>query len=79
LGNQSIIGRIKYKRYLIDIYMKKVPFNSSNELTVKDIEGYYIRKVTPFGTSAKVDCPKEHLGKTVFLVITSNDSESVHL
>ncbi len=52
--------------------------NSSNELTVKDIEGYYIRKVTPFGTSAKVDCPKEHLGKTVFLVITSNESESVH-
>jgi putative transposon-encoded protein len=79
LGNQSIIGRIKYKRYLIDIYMKKVPFNSSNELTVKDIEGYYIRKVTPFGTSAKVDCPKEHLGKTVFLVITSNESESVRL
>jgi putative transposon-encoded protein len=53
--------------------------NSSNELTVKDIEGYYIRKVTPFGTSAKVDCPKEHLGKTVFLVITSNESESVRL
>jgi len=23
--------------------MKKVPFNCSNELTVKDIEGYYIR------------------------------------
>jgi putative transposon-encoded protein len=59
--------------------MRKVPMNSSNELTVKDIEGYYIRKVTPFGTSAKVDCPKEHLGKTVFLVITSNESESVHL
>ncbi len=59
--------------------MKKVPMNSSNELTVKNIEGFYVRKVTPFGTSAKVDCPKEHLGKTVFLVVTSNESESVSL
>ncbi|MEM3397399.1 MAG: DUF2080 family transposase-associated protein [Thermoplasmata archaeon] len=25
--------------------------------------------MTPFGTSAKVDCPKEHLGRTVYLVI----------
>lgn len=54
--------------------MKKVTFTSSNELAIKNIEGYYIRKVTPFGTSAKVDCPKEHLGKKVFLVITSDDS-----
>jgi putative transposon-encoded protein len=27
------------------------------------------KKVTPFGTGAKVDCPKEYLGKTVYLVI----------
>ncbi len=59
--------------------MRKVIMNSSNELTVNNIEGFYIRKVTPFGTSAKVDCPKEHLGKTVFLVITSNEPESVNL
>ncbi|MEM3413627.1 MAG: DUF2080 family transposase-associated protein [Thermoplasmata archaeon] len=26
-------------------------------------------KVTPFDTSAKIDCPKEHLGRTVYLVI----------
>ena len=59
--------------------MKKVPMNSSNELTIKDIEGYYIRKVTPFGTSAKVDCPKEHLGKTVFFVITGDEFGIVSL
>ena len=59
--------------------MKKVLMNSSNELTVKNIDGFYVRKVTPFGTSAKVDCPKEHLGKKVFLVIASNESESVRL
>ena len=59
--------------------MRKVPMNHSNELVIKNIEGFYIRKVTPFGTSAKVDCPKEHLGKTVFLVIACNESESVSL
>jgi len=54
---------IKCSIYLIDIYLRKVSIHSSNELTVKDIEGYYNRKVTPFGTSAKVDCPKEQLSK----------------
>ncbi|MGC9385178.1 MAG: DUF2080 family transposase-associated protein [Kosmotogaceae bacterium] len=49
--------------------MKKIPIIPENELTIKNIQGYYIKRVTPFGTSAKVDCPKEHLGKKVFLVI----------
>ena len=42
---------------------------TATELTIKNIEGFYIRKVTPIGTSAKVNCPKEHIGKTVYLVI----------
>ena len=38
-------------------------------LHVKNIRGFLRRKVTPFGTGAKVDCPKEYLVKEVFLVI----------
>ncbi|MDW7775212.1 MAG: DUF2080 family transposase-associated protein, partial [Methanosarcinales archaeon] len=53
--------------------MKKVPLTPATELKVNNIQGFYIRKVKPFGTSAKVDCPKEHLGKTVYLVILNND------
>jgi putative transposon-encoded protein len=53
--------------------MKKVPFNVATELKVNNICGFYIREVKPFGTSAKVDCPKEHLGKIVYLVIQNND------
>ncbi len=49
--------------------MKQIPFTTSTELTIKNIEGFYIRQVTPFGNSAKVDCPKAHLGKTVYLVV----------
>ena len=42
---------------------------TATELAIRNIEGFYIRKVTPLGTSAKVNCPKEHLGKTVYLVV----------
>ena len=54
-------------RYL----MKRVPMKTTSELTLQSIVGFYVRKVTPFGTSAKVDCPKEHLGRTVYLVVVN--------
>ncbi len=51
--------------------MKIIKLNTRTELKIKNIRGFLKRKVTKFGTSAKVDCPKEHLGKTVYLVITN--------
>ena len=53
--------------------MRKVPFNTATELKVNNICGFYIREVKPVGTSAKVDCPKEHLGKIAYLVIQNNE------
>jgi len=41
-------------------------------LHLKNIRGFLRRKVTPFGTGAKVDCPKEYLGKDVYLVIVDD-------
>jgi hypothetical protein len=32
------------------------------------------RQVTAYGTGAKVTCPKEYLGKTVYLIITDQPS-----
>ena len=55
--------------------MKRVPITPETDLRIKNIRGFYIRKVTRFGTSAKVDCPKEHLAKTVYLVILNHDDE----
>ena len=52
--------------------MKIIKFKTASELKIKNIVGFLKRKVTPFGTSAKVDCPKEYLGKTVYLVITND-------
>jgi len=49
--------------------MRKVKMKEQNELYVKDIVGFFEKKVTPFGSGAKVDCPKKYLGKRVYLVI----------
>lgn len=49
--------------------MKKVPLKAQRRLVIVGIRGFLIRKITPFGNSAKVDCPKEYLGRKVYLVI----------
>ena len=52
--------------------MKIVPLELKTKLNIEGIRGFIKRKVTPFGTSAKVDCPKEYLGHEVYLVILEN-------
>ena len=52
--------------------MKKIPFIRTNEITVKNIEGYFEKKVTKFGTGAKVDIPKEHLAKKVVILVSKD-------
>ena len=49
--------------------MRKVKIETESELKLSNIEGFLKKKVTTFGTGAKVDCPKEYLGKTVYLVV----------
>ena len=49
--------------------MRKIPFNPVNEFKVKNIRGYFERIVTKFGTGAKVDIPKKHLGKRVVILV----------
>lgn len=49
--------------------MKKVELKATNSLEIENIQGYLVRKVTKFGNGAKVDCPKEYLDRTVYLVI----------
>ncbi len=50
--------------------MNIVNVQESTEITIKGIYGFIERKVTKFGSGAKVDCPKEFLGRRVYLVIT---------
>jgi len=52
--------------------MKKIQIIKKTKLIIEGIEGFLIREVTPFGTSAKVSCPKEYLGKKVYLVFIND-------
>lgn len=53
--------------------MKKVKIEKANKLEIENIEGFVVRRVTSFGTSAKVSCPKEYLGKKVYLVFVKDE------
>ena len=52
---------------------RRVRFEARTRLVVEDIVGFMKRQVTPYGTGAKVTCPKEFLGKTAYLVITDEE------
>ena len=50
--------------------MRKVVLSRERLTLVEDqILGFLERTVTPFGNSAKVDCPKEYMGKRAYLII----------
>ena len=49
--------------------MRKIKTVISNEIKVENIIGYFERKVTKFGTGAKIDAPKEYLGGSVIILV----------
>lgn len=49
--------------------MKKVKINIKTELKLKGIKCFLEREVKPFGTSARIDFPKEFIGKKVYVII----------
>ena len=49
---------------------RKARFEATKELRLNGILGFMKRRVTPYGTGAKVDCLKEYLGRTAYVVIT---------
>ena len=53
--------------------MRKISINTKSKLILENIEGFVKRKVTKFGNSAKVSCPKEFLEREVYLVIVKNE------
>lgn len=46
----------------------------SNDIAVKNICGYFEREVNKFGTGAKIDAPKEYLGKKVIILVCKERS-----
>ncbi len=50
--------------------MIKRPIKPVTELKIENISGFFVRRVNKIGNSAKVDCPKEYLGRVVYIVVT---------
>ena len=49
--------------------MRKIKETATNQICVKNIQGYFERTINRFGTGAKIDAPKEHLGKKVIVLV----------
>jgi len=49
--------------------MKKVKINLKSELKLKGIKCFLEREVKPFGTSGRIDFPKEFIGKKVYVIV----------
>lgn len=49
--------------------MKKVNIFEKSTLTLKNIKCFLERVVKPFGTSGRIDFPKEFIGKKVYVVV----------
>lgn len=49
--------------------MRKIKLSKGNLEFHDEFEMIIEKKVTKFGTGAKIDCPKEHIGKKVYIII----------
>jgi len=50
---------------------------ANGSLVLRDnVLGFLERVVTPFGCSAKVDCPKKFIGKRVYLIVCEDLAKS---
>jgi putative transposon-encoded protein len=49
--------------------MRNIELTKKSTLTLRGIKGFLERVVKPFGTSARIDFPKEFIGKKVYVVV----------
>lgn len=49
--------------------MRKVEIIKKKIKLTDDVEVVYEKKVTPFGTSAKLDVPKKYRGRRAYVII----------
>jgi putative transposon-encoded protein len=53
-------------RYLI---MRKIEIIQGKITLTDEVENVYEKRVTPFGTSAKVGAPRKYIGKRAYVII----------
>jgi len=55
--------------YISEWYMPQLRLKGKKLNLSDEILGFFEKRVTKFGNGAKIDCPKEFLGKRVYVVI----------
>jgi len=49
--------------------MTPTKVEEATELAVRGVEAFFEKVVTKFGSGAKIDCPKQYLGREVYVII----------
>jgi len=49
--------------------MRTIRLKEKTEIKVSDIVGFFEGKVTPIGNGAKIGCPKEYVGRHVYVIV----------
>ena len=52
--------------------MRKISIVDKKLILTDNVEVVYEKVVTPFGTSAKLDCQKKYIGKRAYIIILKN-------
>jgi len=48
---------------------RRIEIDKRKLVLTEGVIGFYRKTVTKFGSGGKIDCPKEYLGKTVYIVV----------
>jgi putative transposon-encoded protein len=52
--------------------MRTIRVEKGKLLLTDNVIGFFQKTVTHFGTGAKIDCPKEFLGRKVYIVVVDD-------
>ncbi len=52
--------------------MRKIKFGTQSVNLSDNVEVFYEKIVTQFGTSAKVDAPKKYIGRRAYVIIVKD-------
>ena len=55
--------------------MRKITLNKGNLTLSDEVVFFYEKTITPFGNGAKIDAPKEFLGKNVYVMICKDGQD----
>ena len=52
--------------------MRQIRIDKGRLQLTDNVEGFFQKTVMSFGNGAKIDCPKEFLGRTVYVVVVED-------